>query len=115
MPKDHSRRGRTWNEEKERVKEGGRGRGGRERKREREGWRGKLRERLSIIIPRIVQFDIITLNFHRMIDIHSKHYNMHKHIIFYTLICIHNHIILCKLHISKSLGSRGVKSAPRPL
>ena len=30
-----------------------------------------------------------------MIDIHSKHDNMHKNGMFYALICIKNHIITC--------------------
>ena len=30
-----------------------------------------------------------------MIDIHSKHYNMHKNGIFYALIYINNHKISC--------------------
>ena len=30
-----------------------------------------------------------------MIDIHSKHDNMHKNVMFYALICITNHIISC--------------------
>ena len=30
-----------------------------------------------------------------MIDIYSKHENMDNNVIFYTLICINNHIISC--------------------
>ena len=48
-----------------------------------------------MIISTIVDFDIITYIFHRMIDIHLKHDNMHKNGMVYALIFINNHIIIC--------------------
>ena len=41
-------------------------------------------------------FGYYNLKFYKMIDIHSKHDNMHKNDIFYGLICINNHINSCK-------------------
>ena len=38
-------------------------------------------------------FDTITLNLHRMINMHSKYDTMHRNGIFYALIFINNHVI----------------------
>ena len=42
---------------------------------------------------KIMYFDIITLNYIEMINMHSKYDNMHVNEIFYALICINNHVI----------------------
>ena len=47
-----------------------------------------------MIIPKNITFCDYNLNFHRMIDIDSEYDNMHKNGMFYTLICINNHIIM---------------------
>ena len=48
-----------------------------------------------MFIPKNSAFKDYNLNFHRIIDIHSKHDNMYKNVMFYALICINNHIITC--------------------
>ena len=48
-----------------------------------------------MIIPKNNAFWDYNLNFHRMIDVHSKQDKMYKSVIFYALIFINNHIITC--------------------
>ena len=48
-----------------------------------------------MIIPKKSIFLDYNLNFHKMIDIHSKHNNMHKNGMFNALISLNNHIITC--------------------
>ena len=43
-----------------------------------------------------------------MIDIHSKYDNMHKNEMFYTLICINNHIISCIIHMLSKLNKNDI-------
>ena len=53
-----------------------------------------------MIIPQIMHFEIITLNFHRMIDMHSRYDNMYKKGIFYALNCINIQIdYIYKLYV----------------
>ena len=46
-----------------------------------------------MIIPKNSAFLYYNVDFHIMIDIHSKYDNMHKNGMFYALIYINNHII----------------------
>ena len=40
-------------------------------------------------------FSYYNFNLHEMIDMNSKYDNMHTNEIFYALICINNHVIVC--------------------
>ena len=40
-------------------------------------------------------YQYYNLKLHEMIDMYSNYDNMHTNVIFYALICINNHIIVC--------------------
>ena len=48
-----------------------------------------------MIIPKNSAFWYYNFKFYIMIDIHSKYDNMHENEMFYVLVCINNHIIIC--------------------
>ena len=58
-----------------------------------------------MIIPKNSTFRDYNLNFHRMIDIHSKYHNMNKNGLLYALIFIDNHIITCYIYYTHFMNA----------